>query len=105
MPTLIPIIATPNQTMTIPLSGQPCRINVYQKSTGLYVDLYVNDALIIAGIVALNRVKIVRDAYLGFVGDLAFYDTQGDQWGNPQDPDYTGLGTRWLLYYFSPAEL
>ena len=47
-----------------------------------------------------NLNVIVRDAYLGFIGDLAFYDTQGDT-----APVYTGLGSRYVLEYFAPSEL
>lgn len=94
MTQIIPTLATPSQTLSVRLAGQACRLHVYQKTTGLYVDLYVNDALLIGGVVARNGVRIVRDAYLGFVGDLAFADTQGNE-----DPDYTGLGSRWVLAY------
>ena len=97
---IVPLQATPNQEVTVPLGGQPCRIHVYQKSTGLFVDLYVNDALIIGGVIALDAVKIVRDAYLGFIGDLAFFDTQGSV-----DPDYLKLGSRWVLAYLEAGEL
>jgi hypothetical protein len=40
----------------------------------------------------------VRDEYLGFIGDLAFFDTQG-----MTDPDWTGLGSRYILGYFFPT--
>ena len=90
----IPINAVPSQALKVVLGGQICTINIYQKSTGLFLDLYVNDALIIGGALCLNGVNIVRDAYLGFVGDLVFSDTQG-----ADAPVYTGLGSRWLLFY------
>ena len=54
----------------------------------------------IGGVIAGNLNVIVRSAYLGFVGDLAFIDTQGSD-----DPVYTGLGARWILTYFAPSEL
>ena len=44
----------------------------------------------------LNLVGLVRSAYLGFIGQLAFFDTQGTS-----DPDYSGLGTRYQLVYQS----
>lgn len=66
----------------------------------LYLDLYVNDALIIGGVLCLNANVIVRDAYLGFTGDLAFYDTQGTS-----DPVSTGLGGRYVLMYLEAADL
>ena len=83
-----------SQTFSVSLGGQSCQINIYQKSTGLFIDVFVNNAAIITGVICLDETLIVRDAYLGFIGDLAFYDTQGSD-----DPYYTGLGSRWLLAY------
>jgi len=100
MPLSIPLQAVPSQTVSVALNNQACQINVYTLTTGLYVDLLVNDAQIIGGVVAQNLNVIVRDAYLGFVGDLAFADTQGDQ-----DPVYTGLGSRFILVYLFPSDL
>lgn len=97
---VIPLQPVPSQTITVNLAGQACQINVYTLTTGLYVDLLVNDALVIGGVIALNANVIVRSAYLGFIGDIAFLDTQGDT-----DPVYTGLGSRYILGYFSPSEL
>lgn len=91
---VIPLDPTPSQTITTNVGGQRVRLNVFQKAPGLFVDVYVNDALIIGGVLARNLVKIVRSAYLGFIGDLFFYDTQGTA-----DPDYTGLGGRFVLLY------
>lgn len=96
---IVPLQPIPNQEVTVPLAGQSCLIHAYQKSTGLYVDLYVNDALIIGGVPARDAVKIVRNLYLGFIGDLAFFDTQG-----AADPEYPGLGSRWVLAYLTVSE-
>jgi hypothetical protein len=97
---ILPTAAIPSQSMTAALAGQSCRINVYTKSTGLFCDLYVNDNLIVGGVICLNTVLIVRDAYFGFVGDLAFFDLQGST-----DPIYSGLGTRYILGYVEASEL
>ena len=97
---VIPIQAVPAQQLQVTLGGQACQLSIYQKSTGLFIDVYVAGVLIIGGVVCLNRTVIVRDIYLGFVGDLAFVDTQGST-----DPTYTGLGVRYLLYYLTPADL
>lgn len=90
----IPLVAVPAQSMAVLLGGQSCHINLYQKSTGLFIDLYVSDRLILAGIICENINPIVRSVYLGFVGDLYFYDTQGTN-----DPDYTGLADRFELIW------
>lgn len=92
----IPLVATPAQDMAVLLGAQSCRLSVYQKAFGLFVDLYVSDRLIIGGVVAENRNRIVRSVYLGFAGDLYFNDTQG-----LADPDYTGLADRFQLWWNS----
>jgi hypothetical protein len=97
---IIPLQATASQVVTVTLTNQPCRIEVAQKSTGLFINLYVSDVLIIGGVICLNGVPIVRDAYLGFTGDLAFFDNQGTT-----DPVYTGLGDRYSLVYIAPGDI
>ncbi len=96
----IPISAVPSQTLKTVLGGQYCTINLYTLDTGLYLDLLVNSAPIVQGVLCLDEVLIVREAYLGFIGDLAFMDTQGSN-----DPDYTGLGGRYVLLYLEPSDL
>jgi hypothetical protein len=96
----IPIKATPNQRLKCVLGGQYCTIRLYTLSTGLYLDLLVNNAPIIQGQLCINDVILIREEYLGFIGDLIFNDTQG-----ASDPDYTGLGSRYRLLYLTPAEV
>lgn len=97
---VIPLEAAPAQTFNVVLNSQNCTISVYQKTTGLYLDLSVNNTLVIAGVLCLDRNRIVRDAYLGFSGDLAFYDMQGTS-----DPTSSDIGTRYVLVYLSPTDL
>lgn len=94
MTQIIPLLATPSQTLSVRLGTQACTVHVYQKPTGLYLDLHVSDRLVVGGVACRNGDRIVRSAYLGFVGDLAFADTQG-----ASDPEYGGLGSRWVLAY------
>jgi hypothetical protein len=96
----IPLSAVPSQKPTTMLAGQNCQIKVYQKTTGLYLDLYVNNAPIVTGVIARDRVLIVRQPYLGFTGDLSFFDTQG-----VSDPTYEGLGARYQLVYLEASDL
>lgn len=95
---IVPLLAEPAQTLTVELNGQNCDLAVYQRTTGLYVDLGINGTLIIGGVIARDRIRIVRDDYLGFIGDLAFWDSQGSQ-----DPDWTELNSRYFLGYFFPV--
>lgn len=101
---IIPVQAVKNQNVGVSLSQQPVKLDIYQKSTGLFVDILLNDAGVLYGVLALSGVRMVRDAYLGFPGDLVFIDTQPPPTG-AQDPDYTSLGTRWVLFYLEPADI
>jgi len=93
---IVPITAVAAQTFTVQLGGQNCEITLYQKSNGLYFDMTVNNNACVNTVLCLNLVGLVREAYYGFVGQLAFVDTQGTT-----DPYYTGLGSRYLLVYQS----
>jgi hypothetical protein len=95
----IPLQAVPSQQISCALANQACQLKVYQKSTGMFADVYVNNELIIGGVLCENRNRIVRDAYLGFIGDLEFVDTQGSD-----DPTYTGLGLRFLFVYLEESD-
>lgn len=95
----IPLQPIPNQTLNVGLGGQNCKLNVFQKGVHLFMDVYVNNGLIVAGALCLDRNRIVRSAYLGFISDLIFVDTQGTS-----DPDYTGLGSRYQLLYLEATD-
>lgn len=97
---VVPLQSIPNQMVTVTLANQICQVNVYQLETGLFMDLYVGNVLIVAGVICENINRIVRDAYLGFIGDFIFMDTQGTS-----DPIYTGLGERWPLLYLEASDL
>lgn len=106
----IPLQAVPSQTVTALLGNQQCSINVYQKFFGLFLDLYVVPQIvsptsvppqpIVIGEICWNLNFVVRFAYLGFSGDLAFLDTQGND-----NPVFTGLGSRFKLVYLSADEV
>jgi hypothetical protein len=70
------------------------------KLPALYMDVSVSDAVVVAGVLCRNWVRVVRGRYLGLAGDFAFWDTQGSA-----DPLSAGLGSRWLLFYVQPSEL
>lgn len=97
---IVPTKAIPSQVLSVTLGGQSCVIALYQKTTGLFLDLSVAGSPTVQGVLCRDRVRLVRQAYLGFIGDLTFIDTQG-----ASDPVYTGLGARYLLGYLSPDEL
>jgi hypothetical protein len=97
---IVPLQSVPNQSVRIGLNGQQCQINVYQKPRGLFMDLLVDNSPIVAGVICQNLNRIVREAYLGFSGDMAWLDMRGGE-----DPVYTGIGTRFFLAYLMPDEI
>jgi uncharacterized protein YjaZ len=86
--------AVPAQTVTVSLNDQRVRLNAYQKAFGYFVDIYVNDVLIVGGVLAHHFNRIVRSKYLGVTGDFYMFDTQGRN-----DPQWAGVGSRYLLIY------
>jgi len=96
----VPLQAMPSQSVSVQLGDQSCQIEISQKGGNLFANISVDNALIIGGVIGRNRVRMVRDVYLGFVGDLIFLDTQGSD-----DPQYAGLGDRYLLMYLEAADL
>jgi hypothetical protein len=96
----IPLQPLPCQIVGVTLANQVCQIKVYQKFFGVFMDLYVNNKLIIGGVICENLNRIVRSLYLGFLGDLQFKDTQGSA-----DVEYHGIGTRFVLQYLEVSDL
>lgn len=97
---VVPTIPVPAQSLQVQLAQQSCRIDIRQKSTGMFLDLYVDNVLLIGGAICQNLNRIVRSEYLGFVGDLLFVDDAGND-----DPDYTRLGSRFNLMYLEAVDL
>ncbi len=97
---VVPLIATPSQALKIVLNGQSCDIEVAQKGDNVYLTLTLPTGSVLNGMICRDRVILVREAYLGFIGDLAFIDLQG-----LDDPTWTGLGTRFILVYLDPTEV
>lgn len=115
-PQIIPIQPVPSQELDVTLDNQPVKLKIFTKHIQvpihppgtivtnppvfeaidpLFIDVYLNDVLILGGILCLNNVGIIRSPYLGILGDLAFTDLTGDE-----DPQVDGLGIRWLLNYW-----
>lgn len=97
---IIPIQAVPKQSVKAHLGNQSCKIVIHQNLYGLFLDLYVNEALLVAGVICQDRNRLVRSAYLGFAGDLMFEDLRGTD-----DPTADGLGSRFQLVYLDASEL
>lgn len=90
----IPLDAVPNQKVLITLANQNCEINIYQRMTGLFFDLFVDGVAIVTTRLCVDRVPIVRNKASGFIGEFYFYDNTGTQ-----NPDYVGLSNNFTLVY------
>ena len=92
----VPLKAVRSQVLSVTLAKQTCQIRVYTLTTGLYLDLYVNNVTIVTCVLCQDRTNLIRGAYIPFSGNLFFADTQGTS-----DPTYDGLGARYVLVYSS----
>lgn len=97
---VIPLRPIYAQTLTVVLGGQSCVITLRQRTTGMYIDLTVNGTVLMTEVLIRPTILLVRQPSLGFIGDLVCIDTQG-----MGDPVWSGLGTRWILMYYAPADL
>ena len=99
---IVPIYAVPAQKLLVTLNNQPCQIDLRQTDFGLFMTFWLNNssAPTLANVLCQDRNKISRNSYFGFLGDLAFVDQQG-----MDDPVYTGLGNRFLLYFLEQSDL
>ncbi len=97
---VVPLESVPSETLFITLGGQACGISVRSNNGNLYFNLLVNNEPIVVGKICRNRQRLLIGLnYRGFIGDFVFVDSQGDE-----SPAYSGLGTRWKLYYLSATE-
>jgi len=97
---VVPVQPLPSQVISVQLGGQNCTLAIYQTSYAVFMDVYVSGVLLDGGRICQNLRRVIRDAYVGFVGDLAFSDTAGSS-----DPYYTGLGSRYVLIYLEASDL
>lgn len=95
---IIPIRAVPAQTVQVALAGQPVTLYLRQLGGRQYISVSWAGTVLCETVLMVNRSAIIRAAYTGFVGDIAVYDTQGDD-----APEYTGWGSRWLLLFNDAA--
>jgi hypothetical protein len=96
----IPIQPIPSQIVSCVLGGQNVQIAIYYKTQGLFADVNSNGDDVVVAVLAHDGCPLVCIQYTGFVGNLAFIDTQGTD-----DPTYDGLGSRYQLVYYTEADL
>lgn len=111
---VVPLEALPSQSLQIVLAGQNCALDIYTldgydytdptlntPNTNIYLDLAYNGIDVTETQICLNQKRLlINRQYLGFVGDFMFVDTQGTS-----DPQYKGLGSRYVLLYLTAADL
>lgn len=97
----VPTQPVASQVFSVLLDNQQVRIRLRQLNTGLFMNLESEGEEIIGLVVCQNLNRIVRNKYLGFIGDLVFLDSTGAG----ADPYYTGLSSRWQLIYLEEADL
>ena len=90
----IPLRSVAAQEFNVVLGQQACALKLYQKSAGLFMDVYLSGEPLIVGVLCRDRSRIVRSKYLGLAGDMYFVDTEGEA-----DPYYAGLGSRWVRMF------
>lgn len=95
----IPIDPIPYQEFSVILNGQNCVIVLRQIAERLYSDLTVDDIPVFSGRICQNGTAVNLYSDKDFSGKLSFVDTLGND-----NPQYEGLGTRWLLLYGYESE-
>jgi hypothetical protein len=90
----------PSQQLQVVLDGQQCSLSIYVKSQCMFFDLALSGSPIAYAVQCKNMISLVPTSYLGFEGYLVFVDTQGSE-----DPQYSGLGSRWQLLYLDAEDL
>lgn len=110
----IPLSAVASQNLQFVVAGQNCQMSIYTNDGYDYsnstletsqqfiaVDFSFNGTQVTNTQNALNKTRLLKNRqYFGFVGDFMFVDTQGDE-----APQYSGLGTRWILLYLESSDL
>lgn len=100
----IPLSPLPNQEFMIVLGKHNCTINIYQRGSFLYLDLFVNNQLIQQGALIVPKASLVTVGSALFSGQLRIIDKERKPL-DQEPPNYLGLGSRYELYYLSDQEV
>lgn len=99
----VPLRAVPSQALGIVLGGQNVSLRFYTRdylgTPRLFCDLAVDGTMVWLGHICNNLQNLKLYSYLPFSGALRFVDLQGEA-----EPQWDGLGTRWVLLYGSESE-
>jgi len=97
----IPLRPIPSQRLNVVLDGQNCTIKIYQRGDNLYLDLNADSAQIIRGALCGADMSLVVNPSPDFRGILFFADLTG----LGHDPQYDGLGERFVLCFAPEGEI
>ena len=100
----IPLISAPNQELLVALDEQDCALAVYQRGDRLFMDVAVGETVVRRGAICMPGTGIVQGAQTAFAGQLYMVDEDAAP-DKQRPPRWTGLGTRWRLYYLTEADL
>lgn len=94
----IPLMAVPNQRLQTKIDGKLYSLTLSQRTTGMFIDIYVDGVAAALGVVCIDRAPITA---LGFDGAFVFLDNTNSS----INPSYTLLNDSVFLYYLSADEL
>lgn len=100
MPVIIPVQPIANQVFNVLLDGQYCTIGLYSRNGHLFMNLAVDDTNVFLNSLCVNMNSVAQFNTHLFKGMLMFIDTLGKS-----APFYSGLGSRFLLFYYTADEL
>lgn len=95
----IPLQPVANQIVKVVLDNQNCQILLALRNDNFFADVSVGGVDLVACVIVRDSVPIISSEYFGFSGQLMIIDTSSNE-----DPQASGLGSRWLLTYFSESE-
>jgi restriction endonuclease S subunit len=95
---IIPIQPIPNQNIRLTVNGQACEINLRQQNTGIYFSLVSDGTSICNSVLCQNAAPL--NSQFSFNGVFVLFDVESNE-----KPDYSRLGTKWVLYYLEAGEI
>jgi len=90
----IPLSAIPFQRVSCVINARSVEIEVRQQGSSLFTSVVVDGVQITRSTRAVNGGELFPWTFQNRPADIRWTDTQGDD-----DPQFEGLGSRWLLAY------
>ena len=93
----IPLMQVPSQRLQTQIDGITYALVLTQRTTGMFIDSYVDGVAACLGVVCIDRAPITA---LGYDGAFVFIDNSG----NSVNPEWSLLNDSVFLYYVTAAE-